>query len=104
MGKVAGRALFTAPKWNATSKTPSGAHGSAEALCSSILSLPERLDAEYVTEDNGRARPVMLHRAILGSLERYRHFDCHAGSFPLWLAPVEMVVMNITEHQTDYCT
>ena len=67
--------------------------------------LPERLDAEYVTESNGRARPVMLHRAILGSLERFIGIliENHAGSFPLWLAPVQMVVMNITENQADYC-
>lgn len=67
--------------------------------------LPDRLDAEYVTESNGRARPVMLHRAILGSLERFIGIliENHAGSFPLWLAPVQMVVMNITEHQADYC-
>ena len=67
--------------------------------------LPDRLDVEYVTESNGRARPVMLHRAILGSLERFIGIliENHAGSFPLWLAPVQMVVMNITEHQADYC-
>ncbi|QMT33128.1 threonine--tRNA ligase [Conchiformibius steedae DSM 2580] len=67
--------------------------------------LPERLNAEYVTEDNGRARPVMLHRAILGSLERFIGIliEEYAGSFPLWLAPVQMVVMNITEKQADYC-
>ena len=67
--------------------------------------LPERLDAEYVTEGNGRARPVMLHRAILGSLERFIGIliENHAGSFPLWLAPVQMVIMNITENQADYC-
>ena len=67
--------------------------------------LPERLDAEYVTRDNNRARPVMLHRAILGSLERFIGIliEQHAGSFPLWLAPVQMVVMNITEKQADYC-
>jgi len=67
--------------------------------------LPDRLDAEYVTENNGRARPVMLHRAILGSLERFIGIliENHAGSFPLWLAPIQMVVMNITEHQADYC-
>ena len=67
--------------------------------------LPERLDAEYVTENNDRARPVMLHRAILGSLERFIGIliENHAGSFPLWLAPVQMVVMNITEKQADYC-
>ena len=67
--------------------------------------LPERLDAEYVTLYNNRARPVMLHRAILGSLERFIGIliEQHAGSFPLWLAPVQMVVMNITEKQADYC-
>lgn len=67
--------------------------------------LPERLNAEYVTENNGRARPVMLHRAILGSLERFIGIliENHAGSFPLWLAPVQMVIMNITENQADYC-
>ena len=67
--------------------------------------LPERLGAEYVTEDNGRARPVMLHRAILGSLERFIGIliEEYAGSFPLWLAPVQMVIMNITEKQADYC-
>ena len=67
--------------------------------------LPERLNAEYVTENNNRARPVMLHRAILGSLERFIGIliENHAGSFPLWLAPVQMVIMNITENQADYC-
>ena len=67
--------------------------------------LPERLNAEYVTENNDRTRPVMLHRAILGSLERFIGIliENHAGSFPLWLAPVQMVIMNITENQADYC-
>ena len=68
--------------------------------------LPERLDAEYVTEDNGRTRPVMLHRAILGSLERFIGIliEHHAGAFPLWLAPVQLVVMNITSDQAEYCS
>jgi threonyl-tRNA synthetase len=66
--------------------------------------LPERLDAEYVAEDNGRYRPVMLHRAVLGSLERFIGIliENHAGNFPLWLAPVQVVVMGITEAQADY--
>lgn len=66
--------------------------------------LPERLDAEYVAEDNTKKRPVMLHRAILGSMERFIGIliEEHAGSFPLWLAPVQMVVMNITDKQEDY--
>ncbi|MGY8628078.1 threonine--tRNA ligase [Chromobacterium violaceum] len=66
--------------------------------------LPERLGAEYVADDNSRKRPVMLHRAALGSLERFLGIliENHAGAFPLWLAPVQMVVMNITEAQAEY--
>jgi threonyl-tRNA synthetase len=66
--------------------------------------LPERLDAEYVADDNARRRPVMLHRAILGSLERFIGIliENHGGAFPLWLAPTQAVVMNITEAQADY--
>ena len=66
--------------------------------------LPERLDAEYVADDNSRKRPVMLHRAVLGSLERFIGIliENHAGAFPLWLAPVQMVVMNITSNQAEY--
>jgi threonyl-tRNA synthetase len=66
--------------------------------------LPERLDAEFVAEDNARHRPVMLHRAVLGSLERFIGIliENHAGNFPLWLAPVQVVVLNITEAQADY--
>ncbi len=69
------------------------------------LVLPERLGAEYVSEDNSRKTPVMLHRAVLGSLERFIGIliENHAGAFPLWLAPVQMVIMNITEAQAEYC-
>ena len=68
------------------------------------FALPERLGAEYVAEDNTRRTPVMLHRAILGSLERFigiliEHF---AGAMPAWLAPVQAVVMNISEAQDGY--
>jgi threonyl-tRNA synthetase len=68
------------------------------------FSLPGRLGAEYVAEDNTRKTPVMLHRAILGSLERFIGIliEHHAGAFPLWLAPVQAVVLNITENQADY--
>jgi threonyl-tRNA synthetase len=68
------------------------------------FSMPGRLGAEYVGEDNSRHTPVMLHRAILGSLERFIGIlvENHAGAFPLWLAPVQVVVMNISEAQTDY--
>ncbi len=68
------------------------------------FSLPGRLGAEYVAEDNTRRQPVMLHRAVLGSMERFIGIliEHHAGAFPLWLAPVHAVVMNISEHQADY--
>ncbi|MES2366513.1 MAG: threonine--tRNA ligase [Pseudomonadota bacterium] len=66
--------------------------------------LPARLDAEYVAEDNTRKIPVMLHRAIVGSMERFIGIliEHHAGNFPLWLAPVQVVVMNITDNQAEY--
>ena len=68
------------------------------------FSMPQRLGAEYVGEDNGRHTPVMLHRAILGSLERFIGIliEHHAGQFPAWLAPVQAVVMNITDAQADF--
>jgi threonyl-tRNA synthetase len=68
------------------------------------FSLPGRLGAEYVAEDNTRRQPVMLHRAILGSMERFIGIliEHHAGAFPLWLAPLHAVVMNISEHQAEY--
>ncbi len=66
--------------------------------------LPERLDASYVAPDGSKQRPVMLHRAILGSLERFIGIliEEHAGKFPLWLAPVQAVVATITEAADDY--
>ncbi|NLD54618.1 MAG: threonine--tRNA ligase [Burkholderiaceae bacterium] len=66
--------------------------------------MPERLDAEYVAEDNSRRRPVMLHRAIVGSMERFIGIlleNC-AGALPTWLAPVQAVVLSITDAQADY--
>jgi threonyl-tRNA synthetase len=68
------------------------------------FSMPGRLGAEYVAEDNARKVPVMLHRAILGSFERFIGvlIESHAGALPLWLAPVQAVVMNITDSQSDY--
>jgi threonyl-tRNA synthetase len=66
--------------------------------------LPERLDANYIGEDNSRHRPVMLHRAILGSLERFIGIliEHHAGRFPLWLAPTQVVVATIISDADDY--
>ncbi len=68
------------------------------------FSMPERLGAEYVAEDNARQIPVMLHRAILGSLERFIGIliEHYAGAFPLWLAPVQVVVLNISKGQAEY--
>jgi threonyl-tRNA synthetase len=66
--------------------------------------LPERLDAEFVGEDGARHRPVMLHRAIVGSLERFIGIliEQHAGALPVWLAPVQVVVAGITDAQAEY--
>jgi threonyl-tRNA synthetase len=66
--------------------------------------MPERLGAEYVGDDNARHTPVMLHRAILGSMERFTGIliEHHAGAFPLWLAPVQAAVLCITEKQAAY--
>jgi threonyl-tRNA synthetase len=68
------------------------------------FNLTTRLDAEYVGEDGNRHRPVVLHRAIVGSLERFIGIliEQHAGALPVWLAPVQAVVLNITDGQADY--
>ena len=68
------------------------------------FSMPVRLEAEYVAEDNSRKVPVMLHRAILGSLERFigMLIENHAGALPLWLAPVQVSILNISDAQADY--
>ncbi len=69
------------------------------------FSMPERLGASYIAEDNSKQTPVMLHRAILGSLERFigSLIEHHAGAFPLWLAPIQAVLMNITDRQAGFC-
>jgi threonyl-tRNA synthetase len=66
--------------------------------------MPGRLGAEYVAEDGSRQVPVMIHRAILGSLERFIGIliEEYAGKFPLWLAPLQAVIMNITDKQAGY--
>ena len=68
------------------------------------FNLPVRLGAEFVAEDNSRKIPVMLHRAILGSMERFIGIliEHHAGNFPVWLAPVQVMVLNISDKQADY--
>jgi threonyl-tRNA synthetase len=66
--------------------------------------MPGRLDATYVGEDNSRQTPVMIHRAILGSLERFIGIltEEYAGIYPTWLSPQQVVVMNITDKQSDF--
>jgi threonyl-tRNA synthetase len=79
-----------------------------EQQCGTIqvdFSMPGRLGAQYVAEDNNRHTPVMLHRAVFGSFERFigiliEHYE---GAFPTWLAPTQVVVMNITDKQAPYC-
>ena len=68
------------------------------------FSMPGRLGAEYVADDNTRKVPVMLHRAMIGSMERFLGIliENYAGAFPLWLAPEQIVVMNVSEHQAEY--
>jgi len=99
-----GDGAFYGPKIEYTLKDAIG----RQRQCGTIqvdFSMPERLDAEYVGEDGGRHRPVMLHRAIVGSLERFIGIliEEHAGALPTWLAPVQVVVLNITDAQADYC-
>jgi threonyl-tRNA synthetase len=66
--------------------------------------MPERLGAEYVDETSSKKHPVMLHRAIVGSMERFLGIliEHHAGHFPVWLAPVQVAVLNITDAQADF--
>ena len=72
--------------------------------CQLDFNMPELFDLEYITESGKPARPVMIHRAMLGSLERFLgvYIEHCAGAFPTWLAPVQAVVIGISEHQTDY--
>ncbi|WP_340122603.1 threonine--tRNA ligase [Methylobacter svalbardensis] len=70
------------------------------------FSMPGRLDATYIAEDGSKQVPVMLHRAILGSLERFIGIliEQHAGTFPLWLSPVQVVILNITDRHAEYAS
>ncbi|WP_395668376.1 threonine--tRNA ligase [Rhodoferax sp.] len=99
----AGEGAFYGPKIEYTLKDAIG----RQWQCGTIqvdFSMPERLDAEYVGEDGARHRPVMLHRAIVGSLERFIGIliEESAGALPAWLAPVQVAVLNITDAQAQY--
>ncbi len=98
-----GDGAFYGPKIEYTLKDALG----RQWQCGTIqvdFSMPERLDAEYVGEDGNRHRPVMLHRAIVGSLERFIGIliEQSAGALPVWLAPEQVAVLNITDAQADY--
>jgi threonyl-tRNA synthetase len=98
-----GEGAFYGPKIEYTLKDAIG----RQWQCGTIqvdFSMPERLDAEYVGEDGSRHRPVMLHRAIVGSMERFIGIliEQHAGALPAWLAPVQVAVLNITDSQAEY--
>ncbi len=99
-----GDGAFYGPKIEYTLRDAIG----REWQCGTIqvdFNLSERLDAEYTAEDGSRQRPVILHRAIVGSLERFIGIliEQHAGALPTWLAPVQVSVLNITDAQSDYC-
>ncbi|MEI7976413.1 MAG: threonine--tRNA ligase [Betaproteobacteria bacterium] len=99
-----GDGAFYGPKIEYTLKDAIG----RQWQCGTIqvdFSMAERLDAEYVGEDGSRHRPVMLHRAIVGSMERFIGIliEQHAGALPVWLAPIQVIVCNITDSQADYC-
>jgi threonyl-tRNA synthetase len=99
-----GDGAFYGPKIEYTLKDAIG----RQWQCGTIqvdFSMAERLDAEYVGEDGNRHRPVMLHRAIVGSMERFIGIliEQHAGALPVWLAPTQVVVCDITDSQADYC-
>jgi threonyl-tRNA synthetase len=99
-----GDGAFYGPKIEYTLKDAIG----REWQCGTIqvdFNLSERLDAEYTAEDGSRQRPVILHRAIVGSMERFIGIliEQHAGALPTWLAPLQVSVLNITDAQGDYC-
>jgi threonyl-tRNA synthetase len=100
---AAGDGAFYGPKIEYTLRDALGRHWQCGTMQVDFF-MPQRLGAEYVAEDNARHHPVMLHRAIVGSLERFIGIliENHAGAFPGWLAPVQAVVLSITEGQADY--
>ena len=98
-----GDGAFYGPKIEYTLKDAIGRHWQCGTM-QVDFSMPERLGAEYVAEDNSRKVPVMLHRAIVGSLERFIGIlvENYAGALPVWLAPLQAIVLTITENQAEY--
>ena len=99
-----GEGAFYGPKYEFTLRDSIGRHWQLGTL-QLDFSMPQRLGATYVAEDSSKQVPVMLHRAILGSLERFIGIliEHYAGNLPTWLAPKQAVVMNITDRQDEYC-
>jgi threonyl-tRNA synthetase len=100
---AAGDGAFYGPKIEYTLKDALG----RQWQCGTMqvdFNMPQRLGAEYVADDNARHHPVMLHRAIVGSLERFIGIliENHAGAMPMWLAPVQAMILNITDAQAEY--
>ena len=98
-----GEGAFYGPKIEFTLKDSLGRRWQ----CGTIqldFSMPGRLDASYISEDGSKKTPVMIHRAILGSLERFIGIliEHHAGNLPLWLAPIQVIMLNITDAQAEY--
>ena len=100
---AAGEGAFYGPKVEYTLKDALGRHWQCGTM-QIDPNMPERLDADFVDEDGQRKRPLMLHRAIVGSLERFIGIlvEQHAGALPAWLAPVQVVVASITDAQAGY--
>jgi threonyl-tRNA synthetase len=98
-----GDGAFYGPKIEYTLKDALGRQWQCGTMQVDFI-MPQRLGAEYVADDNARHHPVMLHRAIVGSMERFLGIlvENHAGAFPAWLAPVQAVVLSITEGQAEY--
>lgn len=100
-----GEGAFYGPKLEFTLKDCLGRHWQCGTLQVDFV-LPERLDAQYIGEDGKKHRPVMLHRAVLGTFERFMGIliEHYAGKFPIWLAPVQAVISPITSEMNDYAT
>lgn len=100
-----GEAAFYGPKIDIQIKTALN-HDVTIPTCQLDFALPERFDLTYVGEDNKEHRPVVIHRAILGSSDRFISFliEETKGAFPLWLSPIQAKILPITDAQIDYCT
>ncbi len=98
-----GEAAFYGPKLDVQIKSAVG-HDVTVSTCQLDFLLPERFELEYVDENNEKHRPVVIHRAILGTFDRFMCFliEETKGAFPIWLSPVQVKVMPISESQLDY--